>query len=141
MRSWARTVAERPLPSLTGANASGAPRGGRSSGTVRAAPRLRTRAVTSTSAAPSGSRRVTIPGASTSLAPSGRIVTSRSMPPKLNQMRCQPVAFIARGRAPVGAHEQRVVAGGQVRARLERQVGAGVRAREAAVDADASPRG
>ncbi len=64
---------------------------------VRASPRLRTRAVTSTSADPSGSRRVTIPGASTSLAPSGRIVTSRSMPPKLNQTRCQAVAFMIAG--------------------------------------------
>ncbi len=65
---------------------------------VRASPRLRDpRRDVDERATPSGSRRVTIPGASISLAPSGRIVTSRSMPPKLNQTRCQAVAFMLAG--------------------------------------------
>jgi hypothetical protein len=57
---------------------------------------LRTSTDTATLAPPPLSR-VTSLGPSSSLAPSGRIVTSRLMPPKLNHVRCHPVAFIRVG--------------------------------------------
>jgi hypothetical protein len=65
--------------------------------TIRPAPRLRTRAAIATCAAPYPSRRVVIAGASTSLAPRRRSVTSRFTPPKLNQLRCQAVCFMRSG--------------------------------------------
>ena len=64
---------------------------------VRAGPWLTTVADTDTIAAPSSRSLVWIAGSTTSVAPSGRIVTSRFSPPKLNQPRCQPSRFICSG--------------------------------------------
>jgi hypothetical protein len=98
MRTLARTHAVRPPASRTaGKRRAVAPsRPPTTTGRVAVA-RLRTRAVTVTSAPPWPSRRVTTPGASSSAAPSRRTVTSRLIPPKLNHDRCQAAAFIASG--------------------------------------------
>ena len=59
---------------------------------LRAAPRFWTCALTPTIAVPVEVSRVISIGHLMSLRPSRRTVTSRLMPPKLNHVRCQPVA-------------------------------------------------
>ena len=90
----------------------------------RAAPWLRTRAATSTIArAVVAQPRAHASARRSRCAPTGRIVTSRLMPPKLNHERCQPVALHRRRVALVGAHDERVRAPRRQRRRAPRTAG------------------